>query len=517
MMAAAVAEPPVGNVVQGSVRLWRVSGDTPKPLGEPVRVDDNAPAKSVAFHPSNKHLAVGTDDGTVHIWDISTAGQPANPVPAVGAARAIGQLAFSPDGTTLAAGGADNLVYLWSTIDPRSPRPDGPPIGGSATYINAVAFSPDGATLAIASSDANNGVRLLDLVSRHIVATMAHPTAVTAVKFSPDSTQVITGANDGTARIWPVLSSALESMDYTVSAARFSPNGDTLAIGSADLRLLDVSDPQYPRPLGPAIPNPDGFSGTLAFAPNNRLLAEGRGRSGTAQIWNIANPSQLIPLGQPLKAHSKQIETLAFSPDSTILATGSRDGAVHLWDVRTPETPVRLSTPGNFGGFVHEVAFSPDGTLLVAGSADKNHPAVGYQQSTYSDSRRPAAHTGQPLRLLDGLQSRRHDARRQPRRQHHPALRRYRTRPPNAFGCTTSWPRRLCPRGLIRLGRQHSRRYCWRRDRLYLEPTRPGHADPTRQSHARRRSYVPRELSAAYSPARSWRRPEEGVDLDHGH
>ncbi|WP_157239697.1 NACHT and WD repeat domain-containing protein [Catenuloplanes japonicus] len=371
MMAAAVAEPPVGNVVQGSVRLWRVSGDTPKPLGEPVRVDDNAPAKSVAFHPSNKHLAVGTDDGTVHIWDISTAGQPANPVPAVGAARAIGQLAFSPDGTTLAAGGADNLVYLWSTIDPRSPRPDGPPIGGSATYINAVAFSPDGATLAIASSDANNGVRLLDLVSRHIVATMAHPTAVTAVKFSPDSTQVITGANDGTARIWPVLSSALESMDYTVSAARFSPNGDTLAIGSADLRLLDVSDPQYPRPLGPAIPNPDGFSGTLAFAPNNRLLAEGRGRSGTAQIWNIANPSQLIPLGQPLKAHSKQIETLAFSPDSTILATGSRDGAVHLWDVRTPETPVRLSTPGNFGGFVHEVAFSPDGTLLVAGSADK--------------------------------------------------------------------------------------------------------------------------------------------------
>jgi WD40 repeat protein len=271
----------------------------------------------------------------------------------------------------LAAGGADFLVHLWSTTDPRHPIASGPPIGGASTWINAVAFSPDGTTLAIASSDGNNGLRLFDLASGRIIATMPHSSPVTSVKFSPDGASVITGANDGTARLWPVTSTALEGMDYIVSADRFSPDGDTLAIGSADLRLFDVADPQHPRLLGPAIPNPDAFSGTLAFAPNNRLLAEGRGKSGTLQLWNVDNPAQPVPLGPPLNAHTLQIETLAFSHDSAILATGSRDGAVHLWDVRTPEAPVLLSTPGTFGGTVNQVAFSPNGKLLAAGSTDK--------------------------------------------------------------------------------------------------------------------------------------------------
>ncbi|MFD0432036.1 hypothetical protein ACFQ60_47085 [Streptomyces zhihengii] len=33
---------------------------------------------------------------------------------------------------------------------------------------------------------------------------MPHPSPVTSVKFSPDGRHVITGANDGTARLWPI-------------------------------------------------------------------------------------------------------------------------------------------------------------------------------------------------------------------------------------------------------------------------------------------------------------------------
>ncbi|WP_406300064.1 WD40 repeat domain-containing protein [Embleya sp. NBC_00888] len=371
MMAAAIAEAKVNDVTAGSARLWAVTGTSTRPLGEATRVNDKSPAKSVAFRPGDRQLAVGSDDGTVQIWDIGDPSRPTAPVMAAGATKAIGQLAFSPDGTLLAAGGADNLVHLWSTTDPRNPTPSGPPIGGSSTYINAVAFSPDGTTLAIAGSDSNNGIRLVNLDSRRVTATMPHPSPVTSVKFSPDGDSVISGANDGAARIWPISSPTLEGMDYTVSAARFSPDGNTLALGSADLQLLDVADPQHPRPRGPAVSNPDAFSGTLAFAPNNRLLAEGHGKSGSVQLWNISDPARMTALGQPLKAHSLQVETLAFSPDSTVLATGSRDGAVHLWDVHAPQTPVALSTPGTFGGAVSEVGFGPDGRTLVAAGADK--------------------------------------------------------------------------------------------------------------------------------------------------
>ncbi|WP_194822564.1 AAA family ATPase [Micromonospora sp. S-DT3-3-22] len=369
LMAAAVAEAVVNDTSAGSVRLWSVTDVELRPLGKPLHVDDDAPAKSVAFNRDNSRLAVGTDDGTVQVWDISEPDHPANPAPAPGPTKAIGQLAFSPRGDTLAAGGADQQVYLWSTAG--NPVPSGPPIGGAASWVNAVAFSPDGATLAIASSDSDQGVRLLDLTSRRVTATMPHPSPVTSVKFGPDGKTVITGANDGTARMWPVASPTLEGMDYTVSAARFSPDGTTLAIGSADLRLLDVTDPEHPTLLGPATTNPDKFSGTLAFAANNRLLVEGHGKSGTLQLWDVSDRTRPNRIGPPLKAHSRQVETVAFSPDSSVLATGSRDGAVHLWNIRNPYSPARLSTPGTFNGYVNQVTFSPNGKFLVAGSVDK--------------------------------------------------------------------------------------------------------------------------------------------------
>ncbi|MFI6567030.1 hypothetical protein [Streptomyces sp. NPDC050534] len=371
LMAAAIAEPGTDGVAPGSVRLWGVKGLSVRTMGRAVRVNASAPAKSVSFRPGNKQLAVGEEDGKVQLWDISSPLRPTDPISVPATTKAVGNLAFSPNGRLLAIGGADNLVHLWSTEDVRHPSRAGKAIGGAATYVNAVAFSPDDATLAIASSDSNMGLRLIDIASRRTLATLPHPAPVTSVRFSPNGTSVITGANDGIARLWPVASPQLEGMTYTVSAARFSPDGQRLALGSSDLQLLDVSNPQAPRQLGPALSNPDGFSGTIAFAPNGRLLAEGHGRSGTVQLYRLDGSTRMTRLGPPLKAHPLQVESLAFSPDSTTLATGARDGAVHLWDVRTPEHPTLLATPGKFASLVTEVGFASHGQLLVAASADK--------------------------------------------------------------------------------------------------------------------------------------------------
>lgn len=370
-MAAAIAEAAVNGVLPGSIRMWSLHAGHPQPLGGPLRVDDTAAAKSVAFRSDNKTLAVGTDDGSVQLWDISDPAHPTHPVAASGVTKSIGQLAFSPDGNTLAAGSTDFTVHLWSTTDPRSPISASPPIAGASTWVNALAFSPDGATLAIASSDERNGLRLVDVANQRVIATMPHPAPVTAVAFSADGNRVITGANDGVARLWPVAGPTLEGMTYAVSATEFSPDGTRLAVGSSDLRILDTSNPLQPKQLGPAHTNPDGFSGTLAYSANGRLLAEGRGRSGTLQLWDVAHRAQPTPLGPPLQADPQAIETLTFNPTSTLLAVGSNDDTVRLWDVTTPQSPVLLSIPGTFASYVYEVAFSPNGTLLAAGSIDK--------------------------------------------------------------------------------------------------------------------------------------------------
>lgn len=400
MMAAAIAEKPVQlepgkSTTPGSVRLWRLEGTTPQPLGGAVRVDDHSPAKSVSFRPDGTTLAVGADDGTVQLWDITDPSNPTNPVPATGVHKAVGQLAFSPDGNTLVAGGADFTVHLWSTRDPHNPTPDGDPITGADSWINAVAFSPDGKTLAIASSDQHNGLRLLDLASRQVIAALPHPAPVTSVRFSADGATVITGANDGTARLWPVASPTLAGMDYVVSATRFSPDGTRLAVGSGDLRVLDVTHPAAPRPIGTPQTNPDKFAGALAYSPDGRILAESWGASGIVQLWSTASAGPPAPIGPPLQANGLEVDALAFSPDGATLATGGRDGAVHLWDLHNPQAPAPLSTPDTLKGIVNDLAFSSDGRLLVAGDNDKTARIWDV-----SDPRKPTQ-LGLPIKAAD--------------------------------------------------------------------------------------------------------------------
>ncbi len=68
-----------------------------------------------------------------------------------------------------------------------------------------------------------------------------------------------------------------------------------------------------------------------------------------------------------LNGQSGDAGSLAFSPDGTWLASGSIDGSIYLWDLRTQElaAPPLLST----GAGVDGLAFSPDGSVLAYGTA----------------------------------------------------------------------------------------------------------------------------------------------------
>jgi WD40 repeat protein len=58
------------------------------------------------------------------------------------------------------------------------------------------------------------------------------------------------------------------------------------------------------------------------------------------------------------------VYAVVFSPDGATTASGSHDGTIKLWDIRSRRC---VSTMEGGGGSVNAVVFSPDGRILASG------------------------------------------------------------------------------------------------------------------------------------------------------
>ncbi len=110
----------------------------------------------------------------------------------------IYQVEFSPGGDLVATGTAGFHLALWDTATWEVRRV----INLNGDSVCAMAFSPDGRTLAVATSYASE-VELRDVATGARVGILdAHTDNARAVAFSPDGATVVTGAADGTLRLW---------------------------------------------------------------------------------------------------------------------------------------------------------------------------------------------------------------------------------------------------------------------------------------------------------------------------
>jgi WD40 repeat protein/DNA-binding SARP family transcriptional activator len=129
--------------LERAVRRWEVG--TWRPLS-PLRVQTGWTSTPVAFSPTGRLLACGSNDGSVEVWDADTG----NAVASVQGHRGyVSALAFSPDGETMASVGEDQTVKLWNV----GTWQEVATLRGHPAYITLVAFSPDSNTLVSASID----------------------------------------------------------------------------------------------------------------------------------------------------------------------------------------------------------------------------------------------------------------------------------------------------------------------------------------------------------------------------
>jgi WD40 repeat protein len=161
----------------------------------------------------------------------------------------------------------------------------------------------------------------------------------------------------------PHLNSFLRGHYDWVWSVAFSPDGRTLASGSADGTIL-LWDPETNQPLGDRLTGHTGWVRSVAFSPDGKVLASGSADK-TIILWDVGTGE---PLGDPLTGHTSYLTDVAFSPDGRTLASASADGTVILWDIESGQSLVEPLT--GHTGFVLSVEFSPDGRMAASGGED---------------------------------------------------------------------------------------------------------------------------------------------------
>jgi WD40 repeat protein len=317
------------------------------------------------FSPNGRWYAAGSDTGVVTVWNLNT-----NKIFSGSRHRGtVFAIRFSPNSRFVVSGGADNYAVGFDTQSGNQvfqfPHSD---------WVRDIAFAPDSAWLATASDDAR--VRVWDLSSGREELNMFQDGAITNLSISADAKWIATTGTDNTARVWSAytgvemfqipLGSAGTKLSFTnddqrlisgdengdigiwdISGmvgpvkyiqfddptwiAKFTPTGNTLIASDANrVWLLDpqrFSTPQARPPQNSSLEFKNDIY-DLAVSPNGQAI----GISTYENEYIIYNLKSLIPIRVNPAGDAY---ALAFSADGSRFITGTNNGIIETWDVKT--------------------------------------------------------------------------------------------------------------------------------------------------------------------------------------
>ncbi len=301
-----------------TVRIWSAEG-----VPGPVLKDHLAPVRSIAWHPTSESFATASMDGTIRTWGID--GTPG--IVIEGHEAPVNTIAWNPEGTVLAAGDDNRVVRLW-----KADGQPGPILEGHHGGMTRVRWSPDGKWLASSSmgliptepgQQAIATVRLWKADGTPGPTLRGHSRSIRGLAWSPDSTQLITAAEDRQILLWSVDGHMIRRMEQT------------------NFNYGDVF--------------------TLDWNPKtNRILAGGR---FSVRFFTTDGPAGSRKVNSP--QWRAKLMSLDWHPSRDQIALAAEDSAVHLWSGSFEKE----LTIDEFQNFVGSVKWSPDGEKFAANEA----------------------------------------------------------------------------------------------------------------------------------------------------
>ncbi len=303
-------------------------------------------------------VATGSEDGRLRLCNVNER----TPQLTFGRQAAVGQLFWlAASGQLLSLGGRDGTVVLWH-------RADGSAVGvlnqyARYTLASSVTWSPDSTRLAVGTNEGT--ILVWDVAAQAVLAVLGgHEGGVGMVAWSPDGALIASnGRTDALVRVWEADSGRLvqsfSGHGGTVTAVSWSPDGTVVASSSHDstLRLWDVASGEPVRSFSV---NALGQVLFVARSPNGAEMVA-TGQTGLVQL----RPPDNLRLTVTLNRHNAPVTTAAWRGDSLAFATGDNTGRILLWSFPATDNATSV-LDWNAQVAVRSLAFAPDEPILVA-------------------------------------------------------------------------------------------------------------------------------------------------------
>jgi WD40 repeat protein len=290
---------------------------------------------ALAFAPDGKSLASAGADGSIRLWEVSSAKEKQSAVQ-----DGVHTLHFSTDGGRIMANGSGG-VFVW---DADSGKQIGSWKGRSATATLNVLAVPDARARRIHIIDLITGKVLRELKGYSVVVDYRPPFDRLAPDkgftpiLSPDGRLLLAGSDrqdPGLLRcplcLWDVatgkhLPHALHGEAFVLNNTAFSPDGRVLALMQSDgmMCLWSTSTGQIIRKLGMA---DDELDAPPVFTADSRMLITAVG--GLMRFWEVATGGEIARRA----AHKGEIRELVMSANGRLLASLSKDHTALVWDL----------------------------------------------------------------------------------------------------------------------------------------------------------------------------------------
>jgi WD40 repeat protein/serine/threonine protein kinase len=210
-------------------------------------------------------------------------------------------------------------------------------------------------------------------------ANLVHDAPLHTLVYSPDGQVLACAGEGGRVMFWradtrePLFTLSVEM--ETVMSVRFSPDGNTLAVGGGtghqpwkspgSVELWDWKRRTRLRTVQPGI----SMVCCVAFDSDGDRLASSS-YSGAIQIWDLSDAGEDKPT-LTIQQPERLTFSIQFSSNGEMLAAGSWSPGAHavrFWDSRTGEESQTVEVNGDVRG----LAYSPDGKHLAAGTMNAN-------------------------------------------------------------------------------------------------------------------------------------------------